>query len=245
MHAGKWHLRIDDLDGPRVVPGSIDSILKTLERFDLEWDGDVVHQSTRFDAYEEALTSLVEMKRTFPCACTRKQLAGHVIYPGTCKGAADVEPRSVRFAVEAGVVDWQDGGLGTMSMDLSSEVGDFGLSNAHGIYSYHLANVVDDMHLGITHVVRGADLAPFTAAHLHLQRILGGDEVRYHHLPLAVDDRGRKLSKQTHAPAMDEVPVAEALNAVFEHLRLPTASPGSPSTMLAEAKRHWRNRKTA
>ena len=104
-----------------------------------------------------------------------------------------------------------------MTMDLDSEVGDFGLRNAHGIYSYHLANVVDDMHLGITHVVRGADLAPFTAAHLHLQRTLGGDEVHYHHLPLALDDRGRKLSKQTHAPAVDDLSVSEALNAVFGH----------------------------
>ena len=241
-HSGKWHLRIDDLDGPRVAPGSIDSILNTLERFNLEWDGDVVYQSTRFDAYEAALTSLVEMKRTFPCACTRKQLAGHAIYPGTCKGAADVEPRSMRFAMDAGAVAWEDGGLGAMTMDLVSEVGDFGLRNAHGIYSYHLANVVDDMHLGITHVVRGADLAPFTAAHLHLQRTLGGDEVYYHHLPLALDDRGRKLSKQTHAPAVDDLPVSEALNAVFGHLGLPSVESGSPSTMLAEAEAHWRDR---
>ena len=242
VHAGQWHVRIDDLDGPRVAPGSIDSILKTLERFELEWDGDVLYQSDRFDAYEAALSALVENQRTFPCACTRKQLSGQTIYPGTCKGASDVEPRSVRFAVETGAVAWEDGGLGTMSMDLVSEVGDFGLRNAHGIYSYHLANVVDDMHLRITHVVRGADLAPFTAAHLYLQRALGGDEVRYHHLPLVLDDRGRKLSKQTHAPAVDNLPVSEALNAVFGHLGLPTVLSGSPSTMLSEAEAHWRNR---
>ena len=241
-HSGKWYLRIDDLDGPRVAPGSIDSILNTLELFNLEWDGDVMYQSTRFDAYDAALTSLVEMKRTFPCACTRKQLAGHTIYPGTCKGESDVEPRSVRFAMDTGSVAWEDGGLGSMTMDLASEVGDFGLRNAHGIYSYHLANVVDDMHLGITHVVRGADLAPFTAAHLHLQRTLGGDEVHYHHMPLALDDRGRKLSKQTHAPAVDDLPVSEALNAVFGHLGLPSVESGSPSTMLAEAEAHWRDR---
>lgn len=241
-HAGQWYLRIDDLDGPRVAPGSVDSILKTLERFELEWDGDVLYQSDRFDAYEEALSALVEKQRTFPCACTRKELSGQTIYPGTCKGASDVEPRSVRFAAETGSVAWEDGGLGTQSMDLVSQVGDFGLRNAHGIYSYHLANVVDDMHLGITHVVRGADLAPFTAAHLHLQRTLGGDEVRYYHLPLALDDRGRKLSKQTHAPEVDDVPVSEALNAVFGHLGLPTVLPGLPSKMLEEAQAHWRNR---
>ena len=241
-HAGQWHLRIDDLDGPRVAKGSIDSILKTLERFELEWDGDVLHQSDRFDAYEAALSDLVEMQRTFPCACTRKQLSGQTIYPGTCKGASNVEPRSVRFSVETGTVVWEDGGLGTKSMDLVSEVGDFGLRNAHGIYSYHLANVVDDMHLGITHVVRGADLAPFTGVHLHLQRTLGGNEVRYHHLPLALDDRGRKLSKQTHAPAVDDVPVSEALHAVFGHLGLPAVSTGSPKTMLLEAQAHWRDR---
>lgn len=131
-----------------------------------------------------------------------------------------------------------------MTMDLDSEVGDFGLRNAHGIYSYHLANVVDDMHLGITHVVRGADLAPFTAAHVHLQRTLGGDEIRYHHLPLALDDRGRKLSKQTHAPAVDDLPVSEALNTVFGHLGLASVEPGSPSAMLAEAQAHWRDRKS-
>ena len=241
-HAGQWHLRIDDLDGPRVAKGSIDSILKTLERFGLEWDGDVLYQSDRFDAYEAALSDLAEMQRTFPCACTRKELSGQTIYPGTCKGASNVEPRSVRFALETGTVVWEDGGLGKMTVDLVSEVGDFGLRNAHGIYSYHLANVVDDMHLGITHVVRGADLAPFTAAHLHLQRTLGGDEVHYHHLPLALDERGRKLSKQTHAPAVDDVPVSEALHSVFGHLGLPAVSTGSPTPMLLEALAHWRCR---
>lgn len=241
-HAGQWHVRIDDLDGPRVAPGSIDSILKTLEQFELEWDGEVLYQSDRSDAYEEALSALVDSQLTFPCACTRKQLSGQTIYPGTCKGSSDVEPRWVRFAVETGAVAWEDRGLGTMSMDLVSEVGDIALRNPHGIYSYHLANVVDDMHLGITHVVRGADLAPFTAVHLHLQRTLGGDEVRYHHLPLALDDLGRKLSKQTQAPAVDDVPVSEILDAVFGHLGLPTVLPGSPSTMLAEAEAHWRNR---
>ena len=238
-HSGQWHLRIDDLDGPRVAPGSIDSILHALERFGLEWDGHVLYQSNRFDAYRDALNALVDAQRTFPCACTRKQLAGQSIYPGTCKGAPDVEPRSIRFSVGTGPVAWEDGGLGAMSMDLVSEVGDFGLRNAHGIYSYHLANVVDDMYLGVTHVVRGADLAPFTAAHLHLQSTLGGAEVRYHHLPLALDDRGRKLSKQTHAPAVDDRPVSEALQAVLEHLGLPMVQPGPASKMLAEAQGHW------
>ncbi|MAI22902.1 MAG: tRNA glutamyl-Q(34) synthetase GluQRS [Crocinitomicaceae bacterium] len=242
VQAGQWHLRIDDLDGPRVVPGSIDSILKTLERFGLEWDGDVLYQSVRFQAYMEAVNALVKMQRTFPCACTRKQLAGHEIYPGTCKMAPNVDPRSLRFSVETGTVSWIDGGLGAMAMDLTTEVGDFVLRNAHGIYSYHLANVIDDMHLGITHVVRGADLAPFTAAHLHLQATLGGDVVRYHHLPLVLDERGRKLSKQTHAPSVDDQPTSETLQAVFAHLGMPQVELAPVSMMLVEAQRHWRHR---
>jgi glutamyl-Q tRNA(Asp) synthetase len=242
VQAGQWHLRIDDLDGPRVVPGSIDSILKTLERFGLEWDGDVLYQSVRFQAYMEAVNALVKMQRTFPCACTRKQLAGHEIYPGTCKMAPNVDPRSLRFSVETGTVSWIDGGLGAMAMDLTTEVGDFVLRNAHGIYSYHLANVIDDMHLGITHVVRGADLAPFTAAHLHLQATLGGDVVRYHHLPLVLDERGRKLSKQTHAPSVDDQPTSETLQAAFAHLGMPQVELAPVSRMLVEAQRHWRHR---
>ena len=242
VHSGQWRLRIDDLDSQRIAPGSIHSILKTLERFGLVWDGEVLYQSSRFDAYFEALNTLGEARKTFPCSCTRKQLSGFEIYPGTCRGEYNVEPRSIRFSVGLGTVNWMDAGLGLMKKDLASEIGDFVLRNAHGVYGYHLANVVDDIHQGVTHVVRGADLAPFTAAHILLQETLGGDKVQYHHLPLAVDERGRKLSKQTHAPAVDLMSTHSALQAVFVHLKLPMVEQGTSEAMLADAIVHWRNR---
>ena len=86
VHSGQWRLRIDDLDSQRIAPGSIHSILKTLERFGLVWDGEVLYQSSRLDAYFEALNTLGEVRKTFPCSCTRKQLSGFEIYPGTCRG---------------------------------------------------------------------------------------------------------------------------------------------------------------
>lgn len=236
---GRWYLRIDDLDPPRVAEGSVESILATLDAFGLDWDGEVLYQSERFDAYEQAVSFLKAQGLTFPCGCTRKDLAGAEVYPGTCRNEPGVEPRSLRFRMESESVVWFDKGSGTMQDNPEVNVGDFVLKNAHGIYSYHLANAVDDIHLGITHVVRGADLAPFASAHMHVQRTLGGADISYHHLPLVLDADGHKLSKQTRAEPVDVNRPADALKFVFAHLGLAPVCGNNAKEMLNWATEQW------
>ena len=236
---GKWYVRIDDLDAPRVAPGSIQSILHTLEGYGLEWDGEVAYQSEQFDAYRAALLELTQRGLTFDCSCSRKDIGGAQVYPGTCRDASGVLPRSVRFRSPGGMLSWSDGGLGSSEVNTSAEVGDFLLRNAHGVYSYHLANVVDDIRMGITHVVRGADLAPFTPAHLQLQEVLGGMGVHYHHLPLALDADGHKLSKQTLAPPVEIGRAPEVLLEVLHHLGLKGVEQGDVPAMLDAALVLW------
>lgn len=236
---GKWFVRIDDLDAPRVAPGAIDSILRTLEGFGLEWDDEVAYQSNHFDDYRAALLDLTGRGLTFDCDCSRKDLGGAKVYPGICRDASGVHPRSVRFRSPGGTISWFDGGLGLREVDTSAEVGDFLLRNAHGIYSYHLANVVDDMRMNITHVVRGADLAPFTPAHLQLQGTLGGTEIYYHHLALALDADGNKLSKQTLAPPVHVEQASQVLSDVFDHLGLEEVGKGQVRDMLSTALAMW------
>lgn len=237
---GKWFVRIDDVDPPRVAPGSIDSILRTLEGFGLTWDGSVVFQSAQSDAYRAAVEHLQERGLTFGCACTRKDLGGAQVYPGTCREAAHVNPRSLRFKSPGGIISWNDGGMGTMEVDSAKEVGDFLLRNAHGIYSYHLANVVDDMAMDITHVVRGADLAAFTPAHLQLHAALGGAAIAYQHLPLARDAEGNKLSKQTLAPAVQVEEATDVLHQVCAHLGLAGTEGDDAPSVLASALAAWK-----
>lgn len=241
-HGGRWYLRIDDLDPPRVAAGSVESILDTLQAFGLHWDGEVLYQSERFEAYGHALSLLKSKALTFPCACTRRDLAGAEVYPGTCRDARGIDPRTLRFRMAEDPVVWHDQGLGEMRGNPATEVGDFVLKNAHGIYSYHLANAVDDIHLGITHVVRGADLAPFTPAHLHVQRVLGGPDITYHHLPLALGADGHKLSKQTRAEPVDVNRSADVLKAVSAHLGLAPIHGNSAKELLQQAMEQWAQR---
>lgn len=238
---GTWLVRMDDLDPPREVPGAADGILRTLERFGLIPDEPVVYQSQRGDAYRATLNALLASGDAFGCVCTRAQLAGHAVYPGTCRDELPARaPRSVRFRVGAGRVEWEDRWAGPCAFDLAEDVGDFVLKRADGHWAYHLAAVVDDAAAGITDVVRGADLLDSTARHIALQQRLGLPTPRYAHLPVVTNAEGQKLSKQTHAPPVDDQPVATVLARVFAHLRLPPVDPDRPETMLAIATTHWK-----
>jgi glutamyl-Q tRNA(Asp) synthetase len=232
---------MDDLDPPREVPGAADGILRTLERFGLIPDEPIVYQSERHVAYAAALEALFERGDAFGCFCTRAQLVGHAVYPGTCREESSAEvPRSVRFRVGTGLVEWEDRWAGPCAFDLGVEVGDFVLKRADGHWAYHLAAVVDDADSGITDVVRGADLLDSTARHIALQRRLGLPTPRYAHLPVVKNAEGQKLSKQTHAPPVDDQPVATVLARVFAHLGLPPVEADRPEAMLAEATTHWK-----
>lgn len=247
---GRWLLRIEDVDAPRTVEGSADSILRTLERFGFEWDGEIVWQSQRLDAYAEALETLRRAGQVYPCACTRREIAdsalgrdGSRVYPGTCRTGLP-EGRSARaWRVRAeGRVRFEDAVQGWREEDLATEVGDFVVLRADGQFAYQLAVVVDDAEAGITHVVRGADLLDSTARQHHLQTLLGYPTPSYAHLPVVVNAANEKLSKQTLAAAIDMADVGATWRAalVFLGHHPPAALNGAPALEIRRwAIAHW------
>jgi glutamyl-Q tRNA(Asp) synthetase len=211
-HDGQWLVRIEDVDRPRCPPGTDEVILHQLATLGLVPDEPPVWQSRRSDLYQAALDRLIASGHAYGCACTRAEIAalagprpkhGELVYPGTCRNGTNGRPvRAWRFRAE-GRVDWQDRRLGPQSQDLASEVGDFVLKRADGLWAYQLAVVVDDAEQGITDVVRGEDLADNTPRQIALQRALGLPTPRYLHTPLVLAADGHKLSKQNGAAAID------------------------------------------
>lgn len=204
-HGARWLVRIEDIDTPRVVPGCADRMLRTLEAFGFEWDGEVLYQSQRREAYREALRELEARGRVFRCSCTRRELAGATAgdeapgYPGTCRqGPARPGPTSVRFRVSDRAVEFDDLFQGRRRFDLRA-CGDVVVERRDGIPSYQLAVVVDDEFQGVTRVVRGADLLASTPWQMDLQDALGYGRPSYGHLPVVVEADGAKLSKSRHA----------------------------------------------
>jgi glutamyl-Q tRNA(Asp) synthetase len=210
-HSGEWLVRIEDIDAPRTVPGAADDILRTLERFGLEWDGPVLYQSSRLEAYQAALEDLRRRDLVFPCGCSRKDVGDR--YPGTCRDGirGRVDMASWRFRVPDEIVSFEDRRLGPQHQNVYDYVGDFVLKRADGLFAYQLAVVVDDAYQGITDIVRGEDLLDSTARQLLLQRALGLTQPHYTHLPVVLNEAGQKLSKQTGATALDPDRVAELL----------------------------------
>lgn len=211
-HGGQWHLRMEDLDIPRCSPGVADDILRTLAAFGFEWDGAVVYQSQRLDTYRAALARLQTAGWVYGCACTRREIADSsvigiegVVYPGACRnGVADGRAvRALRVRTDNDAICFDDALQGRVCQQLQSDIGDFVLLRADGIFAYQLAVVVDDAELGVTEVVRGADLLASTPRQIYLQRLLGLPAPGYLHLPIALNTQGQKLSKQTRAPALD------------------------------------------
>jgi glutamyl-Q tRNA(Asp) synthetase len=210
-HGGEWLVRMEDIDTPRTVPGAADDILRTLERFGLEWDGPVLYQSTRIGTYEAAFEDLRKRDLIFPCGCFRKDVVNR--YPGTCRHGirGRLDTPSWRFRVSGEIVHFEDRRLGPQSQNVQEYVGDFVLKRADGLFAYQLAVVVDDAYQGITDVVRGEDLLDSTARQILLQRALGFPQPRYLHLPLVLNETGQKLSKQNGATALDPNRVEELL----------------------------------
>ncbi|NNM81054.1 MAG: tRNA glutamyl-Q(34) synthetase GluQRS [Burkholderiales bacterium] len=201
---GKWLVRMEDVDETRTEQGAASGILRLLDALGMEWDDEIVVQSRRKALYREALASLSPM--TFECSCSRRDYSG--IYPGTCRNGAKGPARAVRLKVADREIAFVDRIQGKVSQNLAREVGDYVLFRADGFFAYQLAVVVDDIDQGVNHVVRGADLLDSTPRQIYLQRLLGADSPQYAHLPVAVDQAGEKLSKQTKAqPAQAGVEV--------------------------------------
>lgn len=208
-HDGEWLVRIEDIDPPREQPGAADLILRTLEAFGLHWDGEVLWQSQRSAAYEAALDALRD--DLFYCTCTRAELRPFEgVYPGTCRtrrqppaNPAGEIPAAIRLHTPDTPLTFVDRRRGTLSLTPRDTGGDPVLRRKDGLWAYQLAVVVDDAAQGVTDVVRGSDLLNTTAGQVYLQTRLGAPTPRYLHLPLMLDPKGRKLSKQNHAPALD------------------------------------------
>ncbi|MEO7480846.1 MAG: tRNA glutamyl-Q(34) synthetase GluQRS [Sulfuriferula sp.] len=212
VHNGQWHLRMEDLDAPRCLPGMADNILHMLEQFGFEWDGTVVYQSQQQPAYQAALDQLQAAGYLYWCACTRREIADSslhgiegMVYPGTCREGMlpGRETRTLRVRTDNTPICFDDRLQGRVCQQLQNDLGDFVVRRADGIFAYQLAVVVDDARLGVTEVVRGADLLASTPRQIYLQNLLHVPAPAYLHLPVAVNSMGQKLSKQTNATALN------------------------------------------
>ena len=239
---GLWLLRIDDLDTPRNIKGSADSILKTLDAFGLHWDDSVVYQSQYLDVYHEILDQLVKDKLIYPCTCSRKTLTA--IYSGVCRDKQTLpnSPYSLRIKTDNRIISFKDELQGLISHNLAEQHGDFILKRKDQIIAYQFAVVIDDDRQHINHVVRGFDLLDSTPRQIYLQQILGLVTPDYMHVPVIIDEQGYKLSKQTRATAVD---LKKPHAVIFELLTLLKQNPPSelqhaPSTeLLSWAIEHW------
>jgi glutamyl-Q tRNA(Asp) synthetase len=221
-HGGSWLVRVEDLDGPRVVPGSADGILRTLNLFGFEWDGDVVHQSERSDRYAAALEVLRERGLTFQCSCSRLQLAEDDRYPGHCRQGPlkPGAPSGTRVRVDQAAVQFTDRVQGTFRQDVAATVGDMLVRRRDQLFAYVLAVVVDDAAQNVTHVVRGADLLDNTPRQIHLQRLLGLKAPDYAHVPLLMEPDGKKLAKSSRSVQLNADTPLPLIIQVFDLLNL-------------------------
>ncbi len=251
QNSGAWLLRIEDVDTPRTVAGATEEILATLAACGMRHDGAIVYQSQRDDAYHNALHQLREHKLAYPCACTRREIADSAlrgiegpVYPGTCRHDIGSKPaRAWRVDTRGARIAFDDAVQGRIEQNLETDIGDFVLYRADNLYAYQLAVVVDDAEQGITHIVRGADLLDSTPRQIYLQKLLNLPIPHYLHLPVAVNEAGEKLSKQTRAPAVERSNVLPALIDALRFLgQQPPALDSVPALWQWTAE-NWRREK--
>ena len=217
---GRWLVRVEDVDTPREVAGAADRQLAALHAFGLRADEAVVRQSERDALYRDALEDLVDRGQAFPCWCSRADLAPAGGIHRACVRAPDPSrPPAIRLRVADGTrLRFVDDVRGPQVQEVDVEVGDFVLFRADGLWAYQLAVVVDDAAQGVTHVVRGADLLDSTPRQILLQHALGLPTPGYAHLPLVVDEAGRKLSKSLAAMPVDPADPLPALRRAWAAL---------------------------
>jgi glutamyl-Q tRNA(Asp) synthetase len=258
-HGGAWLVRIEDLDRPRCPPGADRIILQQLIACRLVPDEPPLYQSNRDAAYDSALQRLRKAGAVYRCNCTRSRIAEHWQrlghsrlrhvewpYPGTCRDRSDLGDSAgcavrMRCAApgESPCIEWEDRRLGFQSQDVCATVGDFVLLRSDLIWAYQLAVVVDDGDQGISHVVRGEDLADNTPRQIRVQRALGLPTPCYLHTPLVLADDGSKLSKQNGAAPVDAAQPLSVLRAAGSVLGLHHSSVDAED-WLSQAVLHWR-----
>ena len=227
---GQVVLRIEDLDAARCPRTYADLLEQDLAWLGLVWDeggsaggpDGPYYQSERFEIYKQYYDKLNALGLVYPCFCSRSQLHaasaphradGQVVYPGTCRGLSpeEVTRRALKKApawrvqVPDRVIGFTDGHLGHYEENLAADCGDFYLRRGDGVYAYQLAVVVDDALMGVTQVVRGADLLSSTPRQLWLYETLGLPAPRFYHLPLLLAPDGRRLSKRDGDVSLEQL----------------------------------------
>ncbi|BBN57408.1 glutamyl-Q tRNA(Asp) synthetase [Pseudomonas chlororaphis subsp. aurantiaca] len=241
---GRWLLRMEDLDPPREEPGAQAAILKALESYGFEWDGEMVRQSERHAAYAEVLDRLFNQGLAYACTCSRKQLEPyHGIYPGLCRNAGHgQEDAAIRLRVPELEYRFTDRVQGEFRQHLGRDVGDFVIRRRDGLYAYQLAVVLDDAWRGVTDIVRGADLLDSTPRQLYLQELLGLPQPRYLHVPLITQPDGHKLGKSYRSPPLAADQATPLLLRALRALGQKTDSEmvhASPREVLSWGIEHW------
>lgn len=244
-HRGRWLLRMEDLDTPRIVPGCADHMLRTLELFGLHWDGEVMYQSRNIDRYAAALAELRRAGHTFECGCSRRlrRESEDQGYPGTCRDKQlPLQSTATRFRIEEQrKVGFEDRFQGSCEFELRA-LGDVVIRRKDGIFAYQLAVVVDDADQKINYVVRGADLLASTAWQMSLQSALGLQTPRYAHLPLLIEPDGGKLAKSRRSVPLDGARSASLLLAALKLLGqgIPHGLEiEAPAAILEWSTAHW------
>ncbi len=241
-HHGDWLLRIEDLDPPREDPASPDEIMAQLRAFGMRWDGDVLFQGTRLDAYETLLSRLTQSGITYRCTCSRKSWGA--VYPGTCRDASvtgDDKLYAIRVRGPDGRLSFEDRLYGTVTYDWAADIGDFVIRRKDNLFAYQLAVVADDDFQGVNQVVRGADLLDSTPRQLVLYSALGLSPPAYLHIPVITDPDGHKLSKQSFSPAVTTIDVLAELRRALSMLGQNVQTGAHNKEDLLElASRDWR-----
>ncbi len=206
---GQFVLRIEDTDLERSTRESEHAVIDGLRWLGLDWDEGPLRQSERASRHAEVIDSLLESGAAYRCVCTREELderrkadiaaGGKGIYDGRCRDLAlgpDCGEHTVRLRVDPdATLRWEDLVFGPSGQD-AHEIGDGIIRRSDGTPLFHLAVVVDDLDMGINHVVRGADHHSNTPFQLAIHQAMGADPPRYAHVPLIVSESGRKLSKR-------------------------------------------------
>lgn len=241
---GHWLLRMEDIDPPREQAGAADAILHSLQAHGLYADEPVLWQSQRLQAYRDALAQLAQQQQLFRCRCSRQQLGPSGACCGACRQqqASITAPYALRVQVARDFeLNYQDRWQGSRHWALGQQLTDFVVWRKDGLVAYQLAVVVDDAAQGISHVVRGSDLLDSTPRQRYLQQLLAYHQPRYSHIPVLTDPAGHKLSKQNHAPAVDDQQPAGNLRRALQFLQQPPPPPHlhGVSQILSHAISHW------
>ena len=239
-HQGKWLVRIEDTDIPRIYPGSEEHILRCIDAFQFEADDAIIFQKDRLDIYDAVIDQLHQNHLVYACQCTRKMLGSNHIYAGTCRDLnLPFQQQALRIKVSDQEICFSDRLQGRHCSNLQQDLGDFVLKRRDGIINYQLAVVVDDYLQGMTHVVRGADLLDNTERQIWLGSILGYPKLEYMHLPLAMNEQGQQLSKPNMAQAIDLNRAPELLQQAIRALHQPEVDLDTPAHMLRQAIAQW------